>query len=105
MTKAEKQRATDRRRREKAQAPRKSIMRKAVTGGSAWAGQKFLADLKTPGLPAIPAHYTAAAVTSALELTGRSYGRGFQTICQVTEGLAYGQLGVQGYMAKAPIFG
>lgn len=109
LTKREKDAAAARRNRERSRAPAQLIMRKGTTIFGAWAGQKWLADVKTPMLETVPAHYTAAGVATLLELRNAMRGRrasgGVQRLYDLVDGAAAGQAGVQGYMNKAPIFG
>ena len=87
-------------------AKSEALVDKATTYFGAWAGQKWLGGMMTPGLGTIPLHYSIGAVFAVLELGGQvGRTRSGRMICSAVDGLVAGQLGVQGFANQTPLFG
>lgn len=87
-------------------AKSEAIVDKATMYGGAWAGQKFLGGMMTPGLSTIPLHYSIGAVFAVLELGGQvGRTRTGRMVASAVDGLVAGQLGVMGYANQSPLFG
>lgn len=83
-----------------------AIMDKAAVYAGAWAGQKFLGGMMTPGLSTVPLHYTVGAVFAVLELGGQvGRSRTGRMMGAAVDGLVSGQLGVMGFANRSPLFG
>jgi len=92
------------RRAEKKKAASREQIERGVEAFAAWAGQKFLADRKTPYFDSIPLHYSLGGALIAFSM----FGRPSDTKDMAAAGgwgLVNGQLAVTGYKNQSALPG
>jgi len=92
------------RRAEKKKAAGREQIERGVEAFAAWAGQKFLADRKTPYFDSIPLHYSLGGILIGLSMWGRPTETKDMGAA-AGWGLVNGQLAVSGYKNQSALPG
>ena len=83
-----------------------ALMEKGALYAGAWAGQKFLGGMMTPGISSIPLSYSVGAVVTILELGGNmGRGKASRYLTSAVDGWVCSDVGLIGRSNQKPLFG